>query len=138
MAKYSGKTFTVPRSAQEISDKFADLTELRTLADKLPEDQRAKLENVEFTTDSIQFPTPQLGKITFRVTERTPQQVLMNAEGTPVPLVLKVEMDENAPASTAVTCSVEVEIPAMLRAFVGPQLQKSVNMLSDVISKAVS
>ncbi len=138
MSKYTGKTFTVPRSAQEISDKFADLTQLRTLADKLPEDQRAKLENVEFTTDSIIIPTPQLGKVTFRVTDRTADQVKMQAEGTPIPLILQVDLQPKSDAETAVTCSVEVEIPAMLRAFVGPQLQKAVDMLSEVIAKAIS
>lgn len=138
MAKYTGKTFTVPRSAQEICDKFSDLTQLQSLADKLPEDQRAKLENVTFTTDSIQFPAPQIGTVTFRVTDRTPQRVEMKAEGTPVPLMLNVDLKEETPESTAVTCGVEVEIPAMLRAFVGPQLQKAVDMLSDVIAKAIS
>ncbi len=128
----------MPRSAQDISDKFSDLTQLRALADKLPEDQKAKLENVEFTQDSIKFPAPQLGNVTFRVTERTPQQVVMNAEGTPIPLELKVDLKEKDPESTAVTCMVEVEIPAMLRAFVGPHLQKAVDSLSEVIAKAIS
>lgn len=137
MATYKGKTFNVPMCSQEVSDKFADLTMLRTLADKLPEDQKDKLKDVEFEKDSINFVAPQLGKVCFRVTDRTPHQVVMNAEGTPIPLYLKVNMDEKQAASTDVTCSVDVEIPAMLRAFVGPQLQKAVDTLSDVIAKAV-
>lgn len=125
-------------SAQAVSDKFADLTALRSLAEKLPEEQKAKLKDVEFEKDSINFPTPQLGKVRFCVTERTPDQVVMNAEGTPIPLLLKVDMKEKEVDNTDVTCSVDVEIPAMLRAFVGPQLQKAVDMLSEVIAKAVN
>lgn len=137
MSKYSGKPFVVDKPAQAIADKFADLTVLNEWVDKLPADEREKLGGVSFTTDSISFDTKQIGTMTFVVAERTAQAVKMQASGMPVALDLVIDLKALTEDKTEATCSVDIELPAMLRPMVGPQLKKAVEMLSGVVEKIV-
>lgn len=137
MSKYKGKTISLAKSAQEVADKFADLTQLQSLADQLPEEQRQQIGNAVFERDSIALQTPQLGQVIFRITERTPQTIVMKAEGTPVPLGVNVDLREVAPEATEATCSIDVDIPMMLRPMVAPHLQKAADMLTDIIVRVI-
>ena len=137
MSKYSAKTFNVAHSADDIAAKFEDLTALQPMLDKLSPEDRAKVGDLQLTSDSIAVTVGPVGQITFRVLERSPRRVAMRAEGSPVPLVLGVDMTPTSADATDVQCSVDVDIPMMLRPMVGPQLEKAVEMLSDVIKKAI-
>lgn len=137
MAKYTGKTITVNAPAAEVAERFSDLTQLQALADKLPEDQKKQLGQVAFEPDSIKLQTPQLGDVTFRITERTPERIVMKAEGTPVPLGVNVNLAAKTAEQTDATCSLDVDIPAMLRPMLGPQLQKAADMLTDIIGRVI-
>lgn len=138
MSKYTGKTFTITRPAEEIADKFRDLTALQAVIDKLPEEERAKVQGVTFTADTVSVQTPQLGQVSFTVVERTPSKVVMKGQGVPVPVSLEVALAPKAADSTDATCSIDIELPMMLRSFVGPQLNKAVGMLSDMMQKSLS
>lgn len=138
MSKYTGKTFTVPRSADDIAGKFTDLTSLQEIIDKLPQAEKDKVKGVTFTTDTVCVQTPQLGQVKFTVVERTPSRVVMKGQGLPVPMNLEVELAPKSADATDATCSVDIELPKMLSAFVGPQINKAVDMLSDMMQKSLS
>lgn len=138
MSKYTGKTFTVNKPAAEISDKFSDLTSLQQVIDKLPEEEKSKVQGVTFTPDSVFIQTPQLGQVSFTVIERSPEKVVMKANGTPVPMNLEVALAAKTADSTDATCSIDIELPAMLRTFIGPQINKAVGMLSDMMQKSLA
>ncbi|MCM1452567.1 MAG: hypothetical protein NC102_09915 [Clostridium sp.] len=138
MAKYTGKTFTINRPAQEIADKFSDLTSLQAMIDKLPEEEKGKVQGVSFTTDSVLLQTPQLGQVSFTVVTRTPEKVVMKASGTPVPMNLEVAFQPNGADATDATCGIDIQLPAMLSSFIGPQINKAVGMLSDMMQKSLS
>ncbi len=137
MSKYKGKTVTLAKSAQEIADKFSDLTQLQSLADQLPEDQKQQIGNAVFEPDRIVLQTPQLGQVKFRITERTPSGIVMRAEGTPVPLGVNVDLRPISEESTEAACSIDVDLPMMLRPMVAPHLQKAADMLTDIIVRVI-
>lgn len=134
MTKYSSQPYTVERSAADISDRFADLTRMETSLQDMPEEQRAKIGQLKFDTDSITVVTPQVGDITLKVVERNPERIVFAAEKSPVPMNIMVEMQPKSEASTEVTTSVEVEIPAMLRPLIGPQLQKVADQFGSILA----
>ena len=76
MATYKGRTVSIERSAEEIVDKFADLSRFKDNLDALPEEERAKIGDIEFAADSITLNTPQVGQIRFEVAERSPRRIL--------------------------------------------------------------
>ncbi|MCD8386924.1 MAG: hypothetical protein LUD17_08535 [Bacteroidales bacterium] len=138
MSTYSGTPFTVNKPAAEISEKFSNLTSLRPLLDKHEAELKDHVGNIQIDTDSIAFDAKPLGQVKFKVVENTPQGVTMDAQGTPVPLKLKLKLDEKTPDTTEATCSVDVEIPMMLRGMIAPQIKKMTDMLTGVMEKALN
>lgn len=138
MSKYKGKTISLDKSAEEVAHRFADLTRLQSLADQLPEEQKKQIGNAVFERDSITLQTPQLGQVKFCITERTPSCIVMKAEGTPVPLGVNVDLHPVSPQTTEATCSIDVDIPMMLRPMVAPHLQKAADMLTDIIARVIN
>lgn len=135
MAEYRSKAVTVGRSAQFIADKFADLSSFGTALESMPESERAKIGDVKFEKDSITIDTKQVGTISFKVTERSPKRVVMNAVGSPVPLDLCVNLTPLGDESTEIVTSIDVEIPAMLRPLIGGAMQKAVDQFGALMAK---
>lgn len=135
MSKFVSKPTHVNRSAEEISSKFEDLSNLQNLVDQLPEEQKSKLGDVKFDRDTIAIHTTQVGDITFKITDRTPRRVEFQAIGSPVPVELDVNINPVTDEASEVTVSFDVQIPAMLRPLVAPHMQKAVDMLGDMIGK---
>lgn len=134
MSTYTGKPVVVNVPAQVISDKFADLNTFADRMDKFPEDVRKKIGNLSFTSDSISMTNPQVGQITFTVTERTPELVRMECR-SPLPIALTIHLTPVAdkPENTSVVTDVDVEIPAMLRPFIAPHMQRAADEFGTMI-----
>lgn len=135
MAKYSAKPVTVAMPAASIASKFEDLTTLQGALEKMPADVAAKVGDVRFEKDALVINTPQLGAIRLQVTERTPQRVALSAIGSPVPLVMGVDLKSLAGESTELLTSIEVEIPAMLRPLIGSKMQEAADKFGDLMGK---
>lgn len=135
MSKYESKTATVQKPAEEMFSRFSDLSFFEKRVQELPEEQRAKLGEVHFAPDSISIVTPQVGELKFEVIERHPNdKIVFGSPSAPIPLTMTVNFAEVTPDSTDVTTVIEVEIPAMLRPFVGPKLQQAADKFGEMIS----
>lgn len=135
MAKYHSKAVVINRPAEAISEKFADLSAFAGSLDSMPEAERARIGDVSFEKDSITIDTKQVGVIRFKVTERTPQRVVMNAVGSPVPLDLIVNLSADGAERTEIVTEIDVEIPAMLRPMIGGAMQKAVDQFGELMAK---
>lgn len=121
--------------AAELAEKFSDFRGMQARLDEMPAEERGRIGEVAFTQDSIVITTPQVGAITLRATQRTPDRVVMQAEGSPVPMSITVEMHPVAADQTEVVGKMDVEIPVMLKALVGPALQKAVDQFGEIFAK---
>ena len=137
MATFTSKPAIVEASAQAVADKFADLSRLQELIDKMPAEDRAKVGEVSFTTDSIVMKTPQVGEITLKVVERTPAKVVFTALGSPVPMHLTVNIRPESDDKSEIVTAMDVEIPAFLKAMVGGTMQKAVDQFGQLMQKIV-
>lgn len=135
MSVYSGKTVTLPRPIEEIYAKVSDLAQYKPLVDQLSDDQRVKLQGVEFNGDSVKMDAPSIGQLVFRISERTaPTHVGFAAEGSPVPLKLSLDLASVSENSTSLTPKIDIEIPAMLRPFIGNKLQQAADHFGDMFT----
>lgn len=135
MATYKSSPQTVNRSAETLFDRFSDLSILQNSLEGLTEEQRKQIGDVKFTADSISIVTPQVGEIAFQVTERVrPSKVVFGTKSSPVPLTMAVDIKPVGEESSEVTTIIDVDIPAMLRPLVGPQLQKAAEKFGELIS----
>ena len=125
MTKYTGKTSVVNLPVAEISDKFADMSTFNDKLAGMPEDVRKHMGDLTFTSDSVCMDTKQAGKVVFKVTERDDRHIVL-ACSFPLPISLTIHLSPVADdaAQTEVSTDVDIEIPAMLRPIIGPQMQK--------------
>ncbi|MCM1355764.1 MAG: hypothetical protein NC212_05075 [Staphylococcus sp.] len=135
MATYSGKPVTLNRPISVIYGKVADLSQYRDLVEQLPEEQREKLNGVVFEGECIKMDAPAIGQLVFKISERVePTRVTFSAEGCPVPLSLSVNLKEVDAESTALTPAIKIEIPPMLRPFIGNKMQEAADKFGEVFT----
>ena len=135
MSVYSGKPVTLPRPINDIYAKISDLGQYRDMVEQLPAEQREKLQGVEFRGEAIKMDAPGVGELVFKITERTaPTHVDLNAEGSPIPIKLSIDLADVDGASTRLTPRVEIQIPAMLRPFIGGKIQEAADKFGEVFT----
>jgi len=135
MATYKSTPQTVERPAEALFDRFTDLSTLQTALEGLTDEQRRQIGDVKFTADSISIVTPQVGEIAFQVTDRVrPSKVVFGTKSSPVPLTMAVDIKPLSDNSSEVQTVIDVEIPAMLRPLIGPQLQKAADKFGELIA----
>lgn len=115
MATFTSKPTIVDSPAATVAEKFSDLSAMQKVLDQIPADERAKIGDIALTPDSIVMKTPQVGDITLKVTQRTPERVTLTAMGSPVPMNLSVNIKPLSDTQTELTTSMDVEIPAFLK-----------------------
>ncbi|MDE7411918.1 MAG: hypothetical protein K2M94_07760 [Paramuribaculum sp.] len=134
MSKYTGKPTTIKQPASVIFDKFSDLTVLEQRLAQLPAEAREKLQNVRFTPDTITFDAPAVGAITLKVTERVPHQLVkFEAQNSPVPFGIDFHIVELDPESSKVSTEFDVDIPMMLKPFIGNKLQDAADKFGETM-----
>ncbi len=135
MSTYSGKSVTLPRPIEDIYAKVSDLSQYHPLIDQLPEEQKAKLQGVEFDGESVKMNAPSIGQLVFKITERTaPTHVGFSAEGSPVPLKLSLDLANVTADSTSLTPKIDIDIPAMLRPFIGGKIQEAADKFGEMFT----
>ncbi len=136
MANYKSKPHTLAVSAQTAYDRLSNPSNFGAGIRQLPEEVRQKMPPIEFTDDSLTLETPQVGKLTFKIVERTPgERIRFAAQGSPIPLEMALEFADGDPAT--VTAAIIAEIPAMLRPLVGGKLQEASNKLAETIANVL-
>ncbi|MGM9866205.1 MAG: hypothetical protein ACI30P_08060 [Muribaculaceae bacterium] len=139
MTKYTGKTSIVNLPAAEISDKFADMSTFNDKLAGMPEDVRKHMGDLTFTRDSVCMDTKQAGKVVFKVTERDDRHIVLACTfPLPISLTLNLTPVADDAAKTEVSTDVDIEIPAMLRPIIGPQMQKVADHFSTAMGSIAS
>lgn len=139
MATYKSDEVALKASAQQVYDKLSDMKSLRSLLDRVPEEQipadkRQMLESIKISDDSIELPGGPVGSIRLKVAERVaPTLLKMKGEGTPVPLSLQLNIHPVDDFSSRVQAQVDLEIPAMLRPMISGPMQKMTEQFAQVI-----
>lgn len=135
MAVYSGKPVTIGRNIDDIYAKVSDLSQYKEMVESLPADQREKLSGVEFRGDAFKMDAPGVGELVFKIIERTaPTHVGLNAEGCPIPLKLSLDLTDVDGESTRLTPRIEMQIPPMLRPFIGNKIQEAADKFGEVFT----
>lgn len=135
MATYKSKPAKVNRSAEDIYSRFSDMSKLQEQMENLPEEQRSQIGDVVFTADSLKITTPQVGEIAFEIKERVePSKIVFGTASSPVPLTMEVNIEPAGADASEVTTVIDVEIPAIVRPIIGPQLQKAADKFGELIS----
>jgi len=143
MAIYSSQPVRLTSPAESVYSKLSNLENLRSLleripSDKVPEDQKAMLDNITISPDSISVPAGPVGNLDFVVTERKePSLVKLSAQNSPVPMSLALCITPESDAECTAKVDIDINIPPMLRPMVGDKIQQVADKFS-LILKAIS
>lgn len=135
MAVYTGKSSVIARPVEKVYERMADFTAYGEMVDRLPDDVKAKIGDVKFDADGILINTPPVGEIRLSVVERVPpERVVLLAENSPVPLHMSISLAPTPDGGTQITPAIDVEVPAMLKPFIGPKMQQAADQFGSMLS----
>lgn len=126
-------------AASEIYAKISDFSKFETLMAQLPEEVRAQMGEVKFTSDTIVIPHNMLGQITLRVSERVPdKRIALTAENAPVPMFMAINLEAKGPETTEVQAAIDVDIPAMLKPIIGPKIEPMLKQSAEKFGEMIT
>lgn len=135
MSEYKGKPVAVAKSAADIYARITDFSQYEQAFQSLPEEHRAKVENVSFSKDSFSISVPQIGEVKFVIKDSKPgEYVVYEASNSPMPISVEVRMHEFATESTEITPVVKVKLPPMLETFVGGKLREAADKVGELFT----
>lgn len=138
MSIYAGQPVTVGQPVEEIYTKLSSLDSLGDKIADAPEELKAKLGDVKFENGAIVIPNPQIGELRLEFTEKIyPSKLVLTAVSSPIPASVVIELEPLDESNSKITPSMDVEVPAMLRPFIGGKLQKAADQFGEMLLKIV-
>lgn len=141
MSEYKSDKIEIKASAQAVFDRLSNPENLKTALEAkdadnvLTPEQRAQLESIKVTSDSLSLPGGPVGQITLRITRlEEPTLIHFEGEGTPVPLSLDFVIDPVDDSRCMAEAVIDLELPAMLRPMVGPTLKKMAAQFGNLLA----
>ena len=135
MATYKGKSAVIERPIGDLYGRFSDMSALEEAVKARPEAQEHMAE-MKFDADSLTIVTPQVGEIRFEIVERVePSRIVFKATSSPLPLGMTINLKAVDETVTEVSTSIDIELPVMVRALVGPKLQHVADQFGDMMAK---
>jgi len=154
MAKYesSVKQIYFPQSA--IYAKLSDLCNLETVrerfndpamqerlvasgqvpADKI-EQVKQKLQEAQFTTDSVTVNVDMVGTISINIIDREPEKCIKYAASqSPVPVTLWIQILPTSDTTSKMRVTLEAELNFFIKQMIGNKLQDGVEKFADMLA----
>lgn len=139
MASYQSERVGIAAPASQVFSKISNLANLGDLLknvpeDKIPADQKAMLEQISVTPDTITFPGGPAGEITLRMAEKVePTLIKMVGEGSPVPMSMEMHIAPLSPETSEVYVQIDIQIPAMLKPMINGPMQKMADQFAQML-----
>lgn len=126
------------RHIEALREKLNDPAVLQQLGERVPgtdaESLRRQLETMTLSEDTVTMDSP-LGKVTLRIVEReAPKCVKLEAEGSPLPLTLWVQVLPVANGGSKMRVTLGAEVNVFMKAMVSKPLQQAVDGIADLLA----
>lgn len=126
------------RHIEALREKLNDPAVLQQLGERVPgtdaESLRRQLETMTLSEDTVTMDSP-LGKVTLRIVEReAPKCVKLEAEGSPLPLALWVQVLPVADGGSKMRVTLGAEVNVFMKAMVSKPLQQAVDGIADLLA----
>lgn len=132
MSKYESSIKQIPYSQQSVYHCVSDLSNLDKVRDRVPAD---KVKDFTFDTDTVSINIDPVGALTFRIVSREePKCVKFEGVGTPLPILLWIQVLPVGEASSKMKLTVEADIPIFVRPMVEKPLKEGVERIADVLA----
>lgn len=132
MSKYESGVKQIPHTQAAVYTTLSDLSNIDKVKDRIPADQ---VKDLTFDRDTVSVSVPPVGKVTLRIVERDePKCVKFEAENSPVPLTMWVQLLPTDETTCKMRVTVKADIPVFLKPMVGGKLQEGVDRIAEVLA----
>lgn len=132
MTKYESSVKQIPYTQEAVYRKLSDLRNLESIREHLPQEQ---LQDFKFDADSVSAEVPMLGNVAVEVVERDePKLVKFGSRQSPMAFNVSLQIEPNDEQSSTLKVIVDADLPFMLKAMIGGQLQQGVEKIADVLA----
>ncbi|MGX8690671.1 MAG: SRPBCC family protein [Bacteroidaceae bacterium] len=127
----------IPYPQESVYAKVSDLSNLRTLIDQIPEDQKQNinLENLECTPDRVSTTVSPVGKIELAIVQREPVKcVKMETLQSPIKLTVWIQIVSTGDSSCKIKLTVDADLNIFMAKMVEKPLTEAVEKLADTLA----
>lgn len=127
----------IPYSQESVYAKVSDLSNLRELIDRIPEDQKqnVNLENLECTVDKVSTTVSPIGKIELAIVSREPFKcVKMETTQSPVKLTIWIQIVSTGDSSCKIKLTADADLNIFMAKMVEKPLTDALNKLADTLA----
>lgn len=132
MTEFVSEIKTIPYNEDRVYAMLSDLSNLERVKDRIPQD---KIKDFEFDSDSCSFAVDPVGKITFQIVEREPNNTIkFTTTNSPVPLFLWIQLKQVEEADTRLKMTIRADLNPFIKPMVSKPLQDALDKISTVIA----
>lgn len=100
----------------------------------MPDDVKAKIQDVSFTEDGISFKVDPVGSVTLQVVERNePTLIVYSATSFPIPFKAVINLEKVNESSASAVAELQMELNMFIRPMVEKPLTEGVKRFGDLL-----
>ena len=132
MTKFESSVNVIPYSQERVYDKLADLSNLESIKDRLPQD---KVKDMSFDTDTLSFNVDPVGQLTLKIIEREPCKCIkFETINSPLPFNMWIQIVSSADEECKLKITIGLDINPFMKAMVQKPLQEGLEKMADMLS----
>ena len=132
MTKFESSVKVIPYSQERVYDKLADLSNLESIKDRLPQD---KVKDMSFDTDTLSFNVDPVGQLTLKIIEREPCKCIkFETINSPLPFNMWIQLVETAEEECKIKLTIGMDINPFMKAMVQKPLQDGLEKMVEMLS----
>lgn len=132
MTKFESSVKVIPYSQERVYNKLADLSNLESIKDRLPQD---KVKDMSFDTDTLSFNVDPVGQLTLKIIEREPCKCIkFETINSPLPFNMWIQIVSSADEECKLKITIGLDINPFMKAMVQKPLQEGLEKMADMLS----
>lgn len=132
MTKFESSVKVIPYSQERVYDRLADLSNLESIKDRLPQD---KVKDMSFDTDTLSFNVDPVGQLTLKIIEREPCKCIkFETINSPLPFNMWIQIVSSADEECKLKITIGLDINPFMKAMVQKPLQEGLEKMADMLS----
>ena len=137
MTTYESDIKTISSNEEVVFGILSDLNNLKVLLGNTALSDKVK--DLQFQPDSCSFVVEGFGKMGFRITDREPfKTIKLQSEKAPVDLNVWIQLVQRAENDTQMKLTLKADLPAMIKMMIDKKLKEGINLIADILAKALS
>ncbi|MCD8210787.1 MAG: SRPBCC family protein [Prevotella sp.] len=135
MAKYESSVKVIPYSQETVFSKLENLENLEKLRERIPQEYLDKIENLQFSKDSLSIGIQPIGEMTLKIIEREePKCIKFETDNMPAKVNLWIQLLPVSETSCKMKLTLKADVPPFLLSMVGSKIQQMLDAIADTLA----